>query len=83
MKRPTAGTRFVFFQDADSCSHEEQELVAEICDAGGGLYVRISTQGWALDVEDLQEFIDRLKWCVKQCEEARDDKVSRKERKVC
>lgn len=72
MNKPTAGTKFVFSQDADCCSSErqEQELVVEICDGGAGPYVRISTQAWALDVEDLRKFVGRLKWCVKQCEEA-------------
>jgi hypothetical protein len=77
VNRPTAGTRFVFFQGADCCSFEEQELVAEICDGGNGMFVRISTQGWALDVEDLRKFINRLKWCVKQCEEAKDERVNK------
>lgn len=71
MNKPTAGTKFVFSQCADCCSFEEQELVAEICDGGNGMFVRISTQGWALDAEDLRKFIGRLKWCVKQCEEAK------------
>ena len=71
MNRPTEGTKFVFSQEADSCSNDDQELVVEICDAGNGMFVRISTQGWALDVEDLRKFIGRLKWCVKQCEEAK------------
>lgn len=65
------GTVFVFHQDRDSCSDSEdtQELKVEICDGGGGAYVRISTQGWALDVEDLRKFVGRLKWCLKTCEE--------------
>ncbi len=71
MNKPTVGTKFVFSQEADCCSDEPQELVVEMCDGGGGMYVRISTQGWALDAEDLRKFIGRLKWCVKQCEEAR------------
>lgn len=69
MKRPGAGTRFVFLQEADSCSDVEQELTVEICDGGAGPYVRIATQGWALDAEDLRKFIGRLKWCIKTCEE--------------
>lgn len=71
MNRPTAGTKFVFSQDADCCSNEQQELVVEMCDGGNGMFVRISTQGWALDVEDLRKFIGRLKWCLKTCEEAK------------
>lgn len=71
MNKPTAGTRFVFNQEADCSSDANQELVVEMCDGGGGMYVRISTQGWALDAEDLRKFIGRLKWCVKQCEEAK------------
>lgn len=71
MNRPTEGTRFVFYQDADCCSNEDQELTVEICNGGNGMFVRISTQAWALDVEDLRKFIGRLKWCVKQCGEAK------------
>lgn len=77
MKRPTIGTKFVFFQEPDCCSIDGQELVAEMCDGGNGMFVRISTQGWALDVEDLRKFIGRLKWCVKQCEQ-----INKEEQKV-
>lgn len=71
MKKPVAGTRFVFSQSADCCSNEDQELVVEICDGGAGPYARISTQAWALDTEDLRKFVGRLKWCLKTCEEAK------------
>ena len=69
MKKPTVGTKFVFSQEADSCSIDAQELTVEICDGGAGKYVRISTVAWALDLEDLGKFIGKIKWCVKACKE--------------
>lgn len=69
MDKPTAGTKFVFAQDGD-CTHDSsgdlQELTVEVCDGGGGVYLAISTERWALDSEDLKKFIRQLKWCMKQ-----------------
>jgi hypothetical protein len=69
MKNPTVGTKFVFSQEADSCSIDAQELTVEICDGGAGKYVRISTEAWAMDLEDYRGFLARIKWCLKVCEE--------------
>ncbi len=69
MKNPTVGTKFVFSQEADSCSIDAQELTVEICDAGAGRYARISTEAWAMDPADLRKFARKLNWCLKMCEE--------------
>jgi len=60
-----------FEQEQDCCGPNEstrQELVVETCDGGGGPYVVISTNRWAIDPNDkkeVQQFINALKDAVK------------------
>ena len=68
MRKPVAA-KFKFVQDGDSCGGEEtQDLTVEVDDAGGGCFVILKTDRWALDLDELQAFIDRLKWCAEQCQ---------------
>lgn len=68
--KPGEGTTFKFYQEQDSCAEGEdvQSLEVTICDAGGGKYLTLSTSRWALDLEDLGEFVKALKKCLRECE---------------
>ena len=51
-----------FEQEADCCcpiGRETLEMAVETCDGGGGPYVVISTDRWALDPNDKEE-VDTL-----------------------
>jgi hypothetical protein len=67
MKLETA--QFQFTQEVDSCaSGLINELHVEVADAGGGPYIVLKTERWAIDVEDLPVFIKQLKDLVTQIE---------------
>jgi hypothetical protein len=67
MKLETA--QFQFTQEVDSCATGLiNELHVEISDAGGGPYVVLKTERWAIDVQDLPIFIKQLKDLVTQIE---------------
>lgn len=76
MKKPVQGTRFVFDQEPDSCAPVDAPQMLEVLidDAGGGPYLVFKTERWALDPEDIGPFIRRLRWCLRQCGEAGDDR---------
>ncbi len=52
-----------FYQESDCCSHNDNghELFIETQDGGGGAYVVIKTDRWALDLEDIDKFAETLK----------------------
>lgn len=56
------GGNFTFTQDADSCSDAgTQELGVSVEDAGGGKYLVIKTDRWAIDsVADLTAMLERI-----------------------
>jgi len=61
--------KFVFSQDQDSCGDTGdsfQTLIVDIEDAGGGNYLILKTDRWAIDPDDIDAFCDRLKWCLRQ-----------------
>lgn len=67
MKLETA--QFQFTQEVDSCHGGLiNELDVSICDAGGGPYIVLKTERWAIDVDDLPVFIKQLKDLVRQVE---------------
>jgi hypothetical protein len=53
-----------FYQEADCCGEStDQELTIGVEDGGGGAFVTLRTQRWALDPEQgpwLAEWIERL-----------------------
>lgn len=69
--------KFVFSQDQDSCGdagqHPCQTLIVDIEDAGDGNYLILKTDRWAISPEDLDAFVQRLKWCVSSCRSVFDD----------
>ena len=54
MKQPTlSSVKFTYTQDPDCCGPDDvQVLEIETMDGGGGHYVTISTDRWALDDEE-------------------------------
>lgn len=56
-------------QEQDSCSAsiEDQYLTIEVTDAGAGPYLVLKTDRWAIDIDELQAFIDKLNEVYKLC----------------
>jgi hypothetical protein len=56
-----------FIQDKDTLQdgYNDQILLVEINDGGAGPYVIISTERWAFDIKDIDEFCNMLKEQVK------------------
>jgi hypothetical protein len=58
---------FNFSQDVDSCQDSDdmcQVLKVFTQDAGGGSYICIKTDRWAIDTEDIDKFAEILKKIV-------------------
>ena len=53
----------VYVQEPDSCDcgQMDQELRVSTDDAGGGSYIILKTERWALDRDDIDEFCKLLK----------------------
>lgn len=67
--------RATYTQVADSCAPtgiDVNMLDASIEDAGGGPYIVIKTERWALDGDKLDEFTDTLRALWKQVEDAKN-----------
>ena len=57
-------TTKVFIQDADCCDSNsglDQQLTVSTQDGGGGKYIVISTDRWALNPDEIEDFIKALK----------------------
>ena len=52
----------VYVQEPDSCdpSQMDQELRIMTDDAGGGSYIILKTDRWAIDRDEIQQFCDML-----------------------
>ncbi len=63
-----SGAEFNLYQPSDSCDSEGcgQNLKIKLDDAGGGHFVVISTERWAMDVDEIETFSDLLKSLVTQ-----------------
>ena len=61
----------VFYQDSDSCQEKDngQSLKVFTRDAGGGSYICIATDRWAIDWDAIDIFATCLKKIVKMPEE--------------
>lgn len=57
---------YEFSQDSDSCQDNDngQSLTVSTDDGGGGSYIVISTERWAVDYDDIDKFTDTLKRIV-------------------
>lgn len=56
--------RVTYTEAADSCAPSGSDLnllQIETQDAGGGVYVVIKTERWALDLESLDEFVAEVR----------------------
>lgn len=51
----------VLTQEADGCSSGDQVLTINTADAGGGNYIVLETERWAIDKEDIDKFAALLK----------------------
>ena len=62
----------LYTQNGDCCNQDEwQTLKATTQDSGSGFYIVIETQRWALDVEEIDAFAEKLKSLVRSVEESR------------
>ena len=62
-------------QEQDSwgpAGHLGQDLTLEVMDAGGGPYVVISTPRWALDADDIDAFVSRIRALLDRVEKEVD-----------
>lgn len=62
---------YVYEQDADTCqfnSQDGQVLTIQTQDGGGGNYLVISTDRWAIDKNDIDKFCNVLKDMIKDME---------------
>jgi hypothetical protein len=58
--------RYTFSQEADSLdAGNGQTLMVEVDDGGGGNYLVLSTDRWALNPEDIDRFAALLKRCLR------------------
>lgn len=57
-----------YYQESDSCSSntDGQELIVFTEDAGGGPFIVIKTERWAIDAEDIDLFCNELKMIIKK-----------------
>jgi hypothetical protein len=54
--------KIVYWQDADNCPEDGgQELVVHTEDGGGGPYIVIATQRWAIDVDEVDNVPELLR----------------------
>ena len=63
--------RETWSQDNDSCDSNDcgQTITLSTADAGGGHFIVIETERWALDDEDVEAFCDYLKQFNKRVKE--------------
>lgn len=57
---------FLFYQESDSCQENTvgQELTVRTEDAGGGKFIIIKTERWAMDSNEIDKFASMLKQIV-------------------
>ena len=70
-----AELKHVYTQDGDCWSTDPQDLVVETQNGGGGSYLVITTDRWAIDgtEEDIDKFAELLKSVLKQVEDEEDE----------
>lgn len=58
-----ANAEYNLSQESDSCDSNNlgQNLLVTFDDAGAGHYIILSTERWALDIDDIDEFAAMLK----------------------
>lgn len=67
MDELTKQVGYTFIQDADcSCNSDSNYINIRTEDCGGGAYIIIETQRWALDPKDIDIFCYRLKEILKE-----------------
>ena len=64
-----AELKHVYTQNGDCWSSEPQDLVVETQNGGGGSYLVITTERWAIDAKDIDKFAELLKSVLEQVEE--------------
>ena len=69
-----AETKDIYTQDSDCCQDQDvgQTLVVRTQDGGGGAFVVIETERWAIDEDQVDDFCDALKRTLARVEVARE-----------
>ena len=67
-------TKDIYAQDSDCCQDKDvgQSLVIRTQDGGGGAYVVIETERWAIDADKVDDFCDALKRTLSRVERERE-----------
>lgn len=63
--------KFTFTQESDTCDSGDfgQSLTVFTEDGGGGSYIVISTERWAIDYDEIDKFCEGLKRILKVVDE--------------
>lgn len=68
--RELSSVEFVYSQDGDTADGPDyQHLIVKTADAGGGPFLVIATERWALEFEEIEAFADKLRAVVKTIRE--------------
>ena len=68
--RELSGVEFTYTQDGDTADGPDyQHLTVKTADAGGGPFLVIATERWALEFEEIDAFADKLRAVVKAIQE--------------
>ena len=65
-----ASAKVTLYQENDCCDtgKEGQTLNVEVVDGGGGPYLVLQTERWALEIDEIQALITKLNEIQRMCE---------------
>ena len=65
-----ARAKISLYQENDCCDagKEGQHLSVEVVDGGGGAYLVLRTERWALEIDEIQALITKLNEIQRMCE---------------
>lgn len=62
----------VYFQEGDCYDSRDQFVKLSTHDGGGGPYITIETERWAINPEDIDAFAQKMKDLIVRVEQAND-----------
>ena len=65
-----ASAKVTLYQENDCCDigKEGQHLQVEVVDGGGGAYLVLQTERWAVEIDEIQALIAKLNEIQRMCE---------------
>lgn len=76
MKIFSKQVKYIYEQEKDCCDGEssyDQELIVETQDGGGGYFLVLKTDRWALDLKDIDALCEELKRVLNKVNEPEGD----------